>query len=110
MCSLKKLEYGLRLRVQNEWKNIRFFLIAGIFDKPAKAMVLNMKQFNGYYGCTKCIQPGISLAENEKSILNFCIHYFFEIVTKKRYKFFKKRTYINIYKNTLKNLTKIIYS
>lgn len=36
------------------------FLLAGIYDKPAKAKMLNMKSYNGFYGCTKCLQPGIS--------------------------------------------------
>ena len=28
-------------------------------DLPAKALVLNMKQFNGFYGCCKCDQKGV---------------------------------------------------
>jgi hypothetical protein len=34
------------------------FLVAGIFDKPAKAAVLNMKAYNGFGGFTKCLQLG----------------------------------------------------
>ena len=67
VCDLKKLEYGIRFNVGSQTRNVKFFLIAGIFDKPAKAMILNMIQWNGYYGCTKCLQPGISSTENEKS-------------------------------------------
>ena len=29
-----------------------------IFDLPAKAAVLNAKQFNGRYGCSVCLHPG----------------------------------------------------
>jgi hypothetical protein len=33
---------------------LNFFRLNGIFDKPAKAMVLKMISSHGYYGCTKC--------------------------------------------------------
>ena len=29
-----------------------------IFDLPAKATVVNMKQFNGQFGCLYCTDPG----------------------------------------------------
>lgn len=29
-----------------------------ICDAPAKAFIKNIKQFSGYYGCDKCVQPG----------------------------------------------------
>ena len=32
------------------------------FDLPAKAIVLNMKQFNGAYGCTYCEDKGMPRA------------------------------------------------
>ena len=60
---------------------MKFFLVAGIFDKPAKAAVLNMNASNGFYGCTKCLQKGKSLKKvtdgtvfdyfNLKLLLNF---------------------------------------
>ena len=34
-------------------------LVVGIFDLPAKAMVLSCKQFNVEYGCTVCLHPGV---------------------------------------------------
>lgn len=37
----------------------RAALICGTFDLPARAAVLNMVQFNGYWGCSKCLQKGI---------------------------------------------------
>jgi len=33
-------------------------LIAVSTDLPARAMVLNMKQFNGKYGCSMCFDEG----------------------------------------------------
>lgn len=60
VSELKKLEQGVRL-VQNVPKYTSFYLVAGIFDKPAKAAVLNMKSYNGFGGCTKCLQLGETL-------------------------------------------------
>lgn len=59
---LKRLEYGVKLSENSE---VKCFLLAGIFDKPAKAKVLNMKSYNGFYGCTKCVQPGKSFRADE---------------------------------------------
>ena len=33
-------------------------LLTSTFDLPAKASALNMTQYNGEYGCTKCLQSG----------------------------------------------------
>ena len=38
----------------------KVILLAGTCDLPAKCLVLNSVQFNGYYGCSKCLQPGIT--------------------------------------------------
>ncbi len=65
MTQLKRLEYGIQMNMGNSIKNVKFFLIAGVFDKPAKAAVLNMKASNGFYGCTKCLQPGITHKNKE---------------------------------------------
>ena len=37
---------------------IRFHLLAVSLDLPARAMVLNMKQFNGKFGCCYCEDEG----------------------------------------------------
>jgi len=42
-------------------------LIACTCDLPARALVLNMVQFNGNYGCSHCTQQGIL-------VLLYCIH------------------------------------
>ena len=39
-------------------KTIRAMLLNGIFDLIAKAPLVNMKQFNGEYGCLTCTHPG----------------------------------------------------
>jgi hypothetical protein len=60
VSELKKLEQRVRL-VPNVPKFTSFYLVAGLFDKPAKAAVFNMKSYNGFGGCTKCLQLGETL-------------------------------------------------
>ena len=36
-------------------------LLLGTCDMPAKCMVCNSTQFNGFYGCLKCKQPGCTV-------------------------------------------------
>lgn len=50
---------GITLSTPSGIKTIRGKLVLGIFDMPAKAAVLNMKQFNGAYGCPTCLHPGL---------------------------------------------------
>ncbi|KAM7304047.1 uncharacterized protein ISCGN_013947 [Ixodes scapularis] len=38
--------------------NSRVQIVCCCVDAPARAAVLNMEQFNGYYGCTWCLQKG----------------------------------------------------
>ena len=40
----------------------KVILLAGTCDLPAKCLILNMIQFNGMFGCSKCIQPGSSFS------------------------------------------------
>ena len=58
LIQLKDLEYGFDLSIDNILEKRKFFLIAGVFDKPAKVLVLNIKSSNGFYGCHVCEQPG----------------------------------------------------
>ena len=58
LIELKDLEYGVDITIENVEKKTKFFCIAGVFDKPAKAMMLNMKNSPGFGGCTKCLQLG----------------------------------------------------
>ncbi|CAN8016251.1 unnamed protein product, partial [Ixodes persulcatus] len=48
--------------------NSRVQIVCCCVDAPARAAVLNIKQFNGYYGCTWCLQKGTYL--NGKQLLN----------------------------------------
>ena len=36
-------------------------LLCTTCDLPARAMILNMVNFNGFYSCCFCLQPGILL-------------------------------------------------
>jgi hypothetical protein len=71
IAQLKRLEYGVKIKLHNSSldKIVKIFLVAAIFDKPAKAAVLNMKSSNGFYGCTKCLQPGISHREHKDGMI-----------------------------------------
>ena len=69
VTQLKRLEYGIEINFNNFIKNLKFLLVAAVFDKPAKAAVLNMKASNGFYGCTKCLQPGVTYKEKENGKL-----------------------------------------
>ena len=60
---LKVLETkGILIDLDNETEiKTKCFLIAGTCDLPAKCLVCNCTQFNGYYGCTKCLIKGKSV-------------------------------------------------
>jgi hypothetical protein len=60
IVSLKKLELGAAIIFKDISKKIKFFLVAGVYDKPARSAILNMVSCIGFYGCTKCSQPGKS--------------------------------------------------
>ena len=45
----------------------RAMLLCGTCDLPAKALVYNMTQFNGYFGCTHCLQSGKQLSVGPRS-------------------------------------------
>ena len=45
----------------------RVILLVGTCDLPAKGAVVNFKQYNGFYGCAKCLQPGRTLTLGPRS-------------------------------------------
>lgn len=47
---LLALEYGMSY--ENRW--YKFFLLFAVFDKPARALILNSKLASSYFGCIKC--------------------------------------------------------
>ena len=53
----------------------RAMLLCGTCDLPAKAMVYNMTQFNGYYGCSHCLQSGESLKVGQRGGSNHVYPY-----------------------------------
>ena len=64
VTQLKRLEYGIPIDINGCIRNRKFFLVSAVFDKPAKAAILNMKLCTGFFGCTKCLQPGESFRPN----------------------------------------------
>ena len=52
------LQHGIEAHTPAGVKQIKAVLLTGIFDLPGKAAVLNMKQFNGQFGCLYCTDPG----------------------------------------------------
>ena len=49
---------GIRMVTQGGVKVVRARLMTCVFDLVAKVPILNMKQFNGEYGCSTCRHPG----------------------------------------------------
>ena len=50
-------------------------VLAGTCDLPAKCLVLNSIQFNGKFGCLKCLQPGVTFhiaARRHTHVYPFC--------------------------------------
>eukprot|EP00111_Clytia_hemisphaerica_P019526 TCONS_00057559-protein len=48
-------ENGIKI---NDKVTLKGMILCGTCDMPAKASVLNMCQFNAFYGCPKCTQRG----------------------------------------------------
>ena len=65
-CSIANSCYihisGVKLTLPNgESLLCRMALICTTVDLPARAIVANIVQFNGYWGCCHCLQKGKSL-------------------------------------------------
>ncbi len=60
VIQLKKLELGINIEIEKQLIDAKFFCVAAVMDKPAKALFINMISSTGFYGCTKCLQPGVS--------------------------------------------------
>jgi len=68
--ALSRLE--LQGTLVQAWGNLQKFvskiiLLAGTCDLPAKCLVQNFIQFNGFMGCSKCLQPGATLTLGPRS-------------------------------------------
>ena len=53
---------GLTVMLPNGHADFKAKLAMAVFDLPAKASVLNCKQFNGKFGCCVCYHPGLWLS------------------------------------------------
>ena len=71
---LKELQYlhtvGLDISISTPdgRKQIRMKLLLTVCDLPAKSMVLNQKQYNGYYSCNFCLDRGVSIGRRIVSL------------------------------------------
>lgn len=45
--------------------------LIGIFDAPAKASMVNFKQYNGKFGCTYCYHPGVRTVKGNGFMRSF---------------------------------------
>lgn len=52
---------GFRLLIDNVEYTIKVRVLCSVFDLVARVSIWNVVQFNGEYGCTDCMHPGISL-------------------------------------------------
>ena len=54
--SMKKLYKGIDVYIVNlkSYIKVRGLIICGTCDLQAKGLFMNMKLYNGYYGCQKC--------------------------------------------------------
>lgn len=52
---------GTTIETSDGRKTLKCKLLLCVFDLPARAMVVNMKQFNGYYGCLMCLDKGMHI-------------------------------------------------
>ena len=59
MSALKELESGVEFESPSRGKFVcKALLLACTCDLPARCLVCNSMQYNGEYGCWKCLQPG----------------------------------------------------
>ena len=52
-------DLGIEIIRQKDHFNIAINFYGFLADSPGRSMILNMTQFNGYYGCPLCLSPGI---------------------------------------------------
>ena len=61
--SMKEIYKGINLQTCNNVQTIKIrgIILCGTCDLPAKALFLNINQFNGAFGCQTCKQEGYSV-------------------------------------------------
>ena len=60
---------GVQVSLPNISFTCHVAFIACTCDLPARALLMNMNQFNGFYGCSKCLQKGNLILEFINNIL-----------------------------------------
>ena len=76
ILELKRLEHGIDLTIDGStYANLKFFVIAGVFDKPARSAILNTTTSTGFFGCIKCYQKGETIQSTLFMMLGhgFCL-------------------------------------
>ena len=61
---------GISISTPDGSKTFKAMLLAAVFDLPAKAMALNFTQYNGYYGCSYCLDAGVHIAKRHLYLPN----------------------------------------
>mgnify|MGYP000609824795 FL=1 len=67
MNALKELESGVEFESPSRGKFFcKAVLLACTCDLPARCLVCNSMQYNGEYGCWKCLQPGKTVKTGQR--------------------------------------------
>lgn len=65
--NLKSLEdTGVDVEIDGKFINCKVVLLSATCDLPAKSMLVNSMQYNGAFGCWKCLQEGKTCKVGEK--------------------------------------------
>jgi hypothetical protein len=78
---LKLFELGHVIKVNNISRLFRFFCLCGVFDKPARADILNTNNSTGFSSCLKCYEKGQSVRTEKGKFFpfNFFLIYVFRL-------------------------------
>ncbi|PIK53036.1 hypothetical protein BSL78_10097 [Apostichopus japonicus] len=70
LASIKELQDGVEVYVQDKKEIIivKAVVLCGTCDLPARAVMLNMVQFNGAFGCSHCLQKGCSTSTGKLGV------------------------------------------
>jgi hypothetical protein len=72
---LKSLEMGHLVTVHNERIMVRFFCLCGVFDKPARADIIQINSSVGFNSCCKCYKRGESIPTENNGTVRASIFY-----------------------------------
>ena len=60
------LDNGLNITINDQQKKLTFKIMILIADNVAFPKVFNFNQYNGFYGCIKCLHPVQSIVKPRK--------------------------------------------